>query len=201
MFFVTLLSALAMSPTPQVVGPLPKGKLNFPKVQSVSVPAPKAKATVLLFVGTECPIANRYAPEIARIEKEYRPRGVAMIRVYPDPAVTLPQIARHAEEFKLEMKAVRDGKRQWTKLVGATITPEAAVIGPDGTMLYRGRIDDRNVEHGRLLEEGFRKDLRIALDEILAGKPVSVKVTPAIGCFIADLQLFLTGSAKPRSRP
>lgn len=183
-----LVSVLVIGILPQASGPFPKGKLAFPALESVSVPAPKAKATVLLFVGTECPIANRYSPEIDRIDKTYWPKGVRMIRIYPDPSTTAEQIARHGREYGLSMKAVRDPKHQWTKLVGATITPEAAVIGPDGRLLYRGRIDDRNVEHGRIANTGYRKDLRIALDEILAGKPVTQNMTPAIGCFIGDLQ-------------
>lgn len=187
MTFFTCASLLVIGLVPQVSGPFPKGKLTFPTLDHVSVPALKAKATVLIFVGTECPIANRYSPEFARIDSEYWPKGIRFIRVYPDPATTAEQVDRHGKEYGLEMKAVRDVRHLWVKLVGATITPEAAVIGPDGKLLYRGRIDDRNVEHGRIAESGYRKDLRIALDEILAGKPVSQKVTPAIGCFIADL--------------
>lgn len=184
---IASLAALILGASPQAAGPFPSGKLSFPPISGVSVPAADAKATLLVFVGVECPIANRYAPEIARIAKEYAKRGVSTIRVYPDPAATGEQIARHGREYSLAMPAVRDVRHRWVKLVGATITPEAAVVGPDGTLLYRGRIDDRNVEHGRVLSEGYRKDLRIALDEILAGKRVSIKMTPAIGCFIADL--------------
>lgn len=184
---IALLLALAAASHSQSVALNSSNKLIFPTLDSIRTPVPKAKATVLIFVATECPIANRYSPEIARIDAEYSPRGVRMIRVYPDGQTSKSQIVKHSSEYGLTSPAVRDPKHLWVKLVGATVTPEAVVISPESTLLYRGRIDDRNVEHGRIVDSGFRRDLRIALDETLAGKPVAVKVTPAIGCFISSL--------------
>lgn len=152
----------------------------------VTVPVEGAKATVVLFVAVDCPISNRYAPELARIQGEYGPKGVKFVRIYLDSSFSSADFREHAEEFKLAMPAVLDAKHEIVKLVGATVTPEAAVLGSDGLLKYRGRIDDSYLEHGRLRLEEPRRDLRIALDEVLAGKPVSVPLTPAIGCGIPD---------------
>lgn len=138
---------------------------------------------MLLFIAHECPIANRYAPEIARIQKEYSSKGVDFYRVYVMPLKEASIAKAHGEEYKLPFDALLDPNRKLVDAVNATVTPEAAVVGPKGTLLYRGRIDDQNIEHGKI-REGYRRDLRVALDEILAGKPVSVKETPAIGCFL-----------------
>lgn len=172
----------------QLAKPFPTGPVKLAgsftlagKEAKINVSA--SKATVLLFIAHECPIANRYAPEIARIQKEYSSKGVDFYRVYVMPLKEASIAKAHGEEYKLPFDALLDPNRKLVDAVNATVTPEAAVVGPKGTLLYRGRIDDQNIEHGKI-REGYRRDLRVALDEILAGKPVSVKETPAIGCFL-----------------
>lgn len=152
----------------------------------VSIPMPEAKATVAIFIAVDCPISNRYAPELARIRAEYEPKGVRLLRVYIDASFSAKDFREHGDEFKMGMPALLDAKHALVKLLGVTVTPEAAVVDSAGRLQYRGRIDDSYLEHGRLRLEEPRRDLRIALDEILAGKPVSVPATPAIGCGIPD---------------
>lgn len=166
----------------------PEGRLDLgggldAEGRPVALEPAKSKATVLLFVSSECPIANRYAPELRRIAKEYGKKGVAFFRVYLQGPEAVETVARHGNEYQLGFPALLDPGKTLVKTIGIRVTPEAAVIGRDGTLLYRGRIDDQNVEHGKI-RPNYRRDLRIALEEILAGKPVSVKSTPAIGCII-----------------
>src|SRR5690349_8988813 len=59
-----------------------------------------AKAIVFVFVRTDCPISNRYAPEIERLHQKYKPRGVAFWLVYPESDTTSDEIARHAKEYR-----------------------------------------------------------------------------------------------------
>jgi hypothetical protein len=155
--------------------------------ESVTLPVPSAKATVLLFVAVDCPISNRYAPEYGRIFEDFKDQGVEMVRVYVDDTVPLKDIVRHGHDFDLtKIRAVFDPKHSLVKALGITVTPEAAVVGSDGALLYRGRIDDLYASHGRLREGDYRRDLREALKEIVAGKPVSVPFTNATGCGIPD---------------
>lgn len=148
-----------------------------------SIQPEKAKATVLLFVATECPIANRYAPEIRRIFAEYAPRGVRFHRVYLLSEKEAGEVRKHSKEYGHTMPAILDPDYALAKATGIRVTPEAVVMGADGIMRYRGRIDDQNIEHGRIRPD-YRRDLRIALDEVLAGKPVSVPQTASIGCIV-----------------
>ena len=148
-----------------------------------SIEIKKSKATVLLFIAYDCPVANRYAPEIRRIYSEYKEKGVGFYRIYIRDMDWVEEVVAHGEDFKLEFPAVLDPKLELVKACGARVTPEAVVMGPDSKMLYRGRIDDQNIEHGRI-REGYRRDLRVALDEVLAGKKVSVPEAAAVGCFI-----------------
>jgi hypothetical protein len=151
-----------------------------------TLPAPEAKATVVLFTAVDCPIANRFAPEVSRIASDFGKQGFAFLRVYVDKTVPLADVIKHGDEFKLDFPATRDDSHALVKALGATVTPEAAVVGADGTLLYRGRINDLWLEHGRARDGEYRHDLRIALEEISAGKPVTLPFTAAIGCGIPD---------------
>jgi hypothetical protein len=152
------------------------------------VPAAGKRATVLIFVTTDCPIANRYAPEIARLCHEFTPRGVTFYAVYVDPATTPEQMRRHARAFGIPCPTLLDARHHLVGWAGATVTPEAAVFAPDGRRRYRGRIDDRYPRLGQRREQVTKQDLRDALNAVLAGKPVPAPTTEAIGCFIRDLK-------------
>lgn len=147
------------------------------------------KATVLYFVLTDCPISNQFAPEINRICDEYEPQGVGCFLVYVDPEKSAQEIQAHAAEYSHSRPAVHDLDRALTQKAGATITPEAAVFSPGGEMLYRGRINNLYASLGKSRRRATVHDLRRALDEILADKPVSTPRTQAIGCFMPPKEL------------
>jgi hypothetical protein len=152
--------------------------------RSVVIPDKKATATVLVFLLTDCPIANRYAPELKRIETDYAKKNVVFYRVYVYADATLEAIRDHTRTYGYKWPAIHDKGMALTEALDARVTPEVAVIKPDGAVAYMGRIDDMYLEHGRLREGDYRHDLRIALDELLAGKAVSLPRTTALGCFI-----------------
>jgi thiol-disulfide isomerase/thioredoxin len=145
------------------------------------------KAVVFLFTSSECPISNRYAPELKRLAAEFAPRGALFRLVYPDPADDAAAIRKHiaAFSFGASTEALRDPGHALVKHVGATITPEAAVYA-NGRVRYRGRIDDRYVDLGVERPQATRHDLADAIAAVLAGKPVTVPETQPVGCYIAD---------------
>ncbi|MEO5739080.1 MAG: redoxin domain-containing protein [Vicinamibacterales bacterium] len=144
--------------------------------------------TVLIFVSTDCPISNRYAPEIKRLHEEFTSRGVHLRLVYPNPLDSEAAISKHLEEFGYPQIAQRDRDHTLVKKAGATITPEAAVFDARERLVYRGRIDNRFVELGRERPAATQHDLRDALAAVLAGRPVRAPHTQAVGCFIADMK-------------
>jgi hypothetical protein len=144
------------------------------------------KATVLLFVTTDCPISNRYAPEVTRLFKAFASKGVVFWLIYPNPAETPKAIHDHLVSFGYPMPALRDPGHALATFVHATITPEAVVVAGE-RVVYRGRIDDRYVELGIQRPAPTRRDLEDALTALLAGKPVQHPTTQAVGCVIADL--------------
>jgi hypothetical protein len=150
-------------------------------------PAHGVAATVLVFTTTDCPIANRYAPEIQRLAATYESRAVRFTLVYPVPGDTPEIVTAHREKFGYRLAAVRDTAQELVRRAGAQVTPEAAVFDARGRVVYRGRIDDRYLDFGLDRPEPTSHDLERAIQDLLAGRPVAVPRTQAVGCILADL--------------
>lgn len=140
--------------------------------------------TVVVFVATKCPISNRYAPEVRRLRDEFAPRGVRFLVVYPDGREPVDAIREHVAEYQLPSDVVRDPGHTLVARVGVSVTPEVAVLSREGDVIYRGRIDDRQVDFGKARAEPTRRDLELALVSVLEGRPVETRATQAIGCGI-----------------
>ena len=142
------------------------------------------KAVVLIFIATDCPVSNVYTPEMNRIRRDYADRGVAVYAVHSDPSEDPAAVRRHASEFGYAFPVLLDPKQLLPKQTGARVTPEAAILSPQGKVLYLGRIDNRVEDFGKKRLEPTQHDLRDALDTVLAGKAIPNPKTRAIGCAI-----------------
>ena len=174
-------------------GALAKGNsATDSKIEVVNVQGEKVRplagaeriATVLLFVAQDCPISNSYAPEYNVIYNDYARHRVAFYVVYTETDSTLAAARKHAKDYNYACPALYDNTHKLVRRVGARVTPEVAVLSPDGTILYQGRIDDKYIDFGKMRHQASVHDLRRTLDEIVLNKPISVSRTKAIGCFI-----------------
>jgi AhpC/TSA family len=150
-----------------------------------------AKAVVLLFTRSDCPISNRYAPEVRRLNERYSSQKIRFFLVYPDRDETPETIAKHRTEYNYPIEAIRDPKHELVVRARVKVTPEAAVFVPSKTswnLTYHGRIDDRYADFGKSRPEPKERDLEEVLTAILAGKPVPHGEAKARGCYIADLR-------------
>jgi len=150
-----------------------------------------ARATVLVFTRTDCPISNRYAPEIQRIYREFASDHVAFWLVYLDPDQPVGAIRQHLKEYNYPFGGLRDPQHEFVRLTGVRVTPEVAVFVPDTSgarMVYRGRIDDKYVGLDKERPQPTTHDLERVLRAIVEGKLIGVETTRAIGCFISDLE-------------
>ncbi|MEM6779220.1 MAG: redoxin family protein [Planctomycetota bacterium] len=135
---------------------------------------------VVAFLGTECPLAKFYAVEIQQITER---RGVKALGVMSNRQDSLAEIAAFQQHQELEFLIAKDVGQRFADSVNAQRTPEVLVFDADRRLRYRGRVDDR-YGIGYIRDKARRKDLEIALDELIEGKPVSVPVTEAVGCII-----------------
>ena len=170
---------------PTSAGPLRVPDLDGRLVDPLA-PAPGVRATVLVFITTDCPIANRYAPEIQRVAAIFTSQGVRFWLVYANPHEPLASIRSHLRQFQYAIPALRDPEHALVRFTKVTVSPEAAVVDQSGVLLYRGRIDDRWVNIGRDRPSPTHSDLAEALRATLDGKPVAQTATPAVGCILAD---------------
>lgn len=142
------------------------------------------RALVLIFIAPDCPISNRYVPEINRLYDDYASRGVDFFVVYTDGTLSSPDFADHLREYALQVPALVDLSQDLRSWAGVRVTPEVALFDPVGRLQYRGRINNRFVTFGTFRPRATRHDLRLALDAVLAGGPVAEPLAEAIGCFI-----------------
>jgi hypothetical protein len=150
--------------------------------------ASPARVHVFLFVRTDCPLTNRYAPELQRISQEFAGRSVDFWLVYPAKDESDRSIAQQIADYHLPGKVLRDVDHRFAKRAQATIAPEAAVFDSAGQLKYHGRIDDRWVAFGKARPAPRTHDLEEAISSVLAGKPVAQAETHAIGCSLADVE-------------
>ncbi|MCH2613728.1 MAG: hypothetical protein MKZ70_03410, partial [Opitutales bacterium] len=120
--------------------------------------------------------------------REYGAKGFKMILVYVDPDVSENEIRKHREEYSLSgYTAVVDREHKLVRETGATVTPEAVVILADGSIPYRGRIDNMYPSLGQRRRVITEKDLRAALDAVGENRSVKVSRTQAVGCYIPNI--------------
>jgi thiol-disulfide isomerase/thioredoxin len=151
---------------------------------------PGSRVVVLFFAASDCPISNRYVPELQRLAQQYSSSGVRVWFVYPNAQDDAKVVEAHNREFGITAQTVLDTTQTLTKMAGVTTTPEAAVFVPQGDTLhevYRGRIDDRYVNLGTERPQPSRHDLEEAIRAVLAGKPVARPSGPPVGCSIVKL--------------
>ncbi|MGK9369237.1 thioredoxin family protein [Melioribacter sp. Ez-97] len=138
-----------------------------------------SKAIVIMFIATQCPISNAYNSRMVELYNDYKDKGVSFVGINSNKQESVEEIKEHAKENGFEFVILKDEKNVIADKFGASVTPEIYVLNSDFEILYHGRIDDSRKE-----DEVKTRDLRIALDEILAGKKVSNPKTKAFGCTI-----------------
>jgi peroxiredoxin len=139
---------------------------------------------VVAFLSADCPLTKLYAPRLIDLEREFAPRGVAFVGIFPNGHDSASVLARFGREHRIDFPMLKDEGARVADRFGATRTPEVFVLDRARAVCYRGRIDDQ-YDTATHRAKPTRRDLAAALDELLADKPVSVPVTVSPGCFIA----------------
>ena len=181
LLLLTLWAACATEPTSSAFVDI----MNDRQIDPLS--APENGAAVLIFISTDCPIANGYSPQLKELVKAWQGRPVQVTLVHVDPELTPSAARKHAQEYGHECPIVIDRSHRLVARSGATITPEAVVFAADGRLQYRGRINNWYGDIGRKRLQPSKHELRDAVDAVLAKKAVAVARTEAVGCSIEPL--------------
>ena len=155
----------------------------------------KADVLVIVFTCNHCPTAQAYEDRIIQLTKDYSAKKVAVLAIMPnDPtSINLDELGYtdmgdSYDEMKLRAKEkgfnfpyLFDGENEKVSLAyGPIATPHAFIFDKNRILRYSGRIDDME----KPTKTPTVMDARVAIDELLAGKPVSVPTTKVFGCSI-----------------
>jgi peroxiredoxin len=143
-------------------------------------------ALLIVFMCNHCPFVKHLRSGLAQLARDYLPRGVAVAGISSNDVANYPadSPARMAEEAKsagYTFPYLYDETQQVAKAYRGACTPDFFLFDKDLRLAYRGQMDDSRPGNGIPVTG---KDLRAALDAVLAGKPVSANQKPSIGCNI-----------------
>lgn len=131
-------------------------------------------ATVVLFVSTICPYSNYYDDLVRDMATELGKKGVAFVAINSGRVESLDEVRAHARAHGHTFDIIKDPDARIADLLDARRTPEAFLLDASGTLRY----------HGRIASKLSAPDLRVAVEALLAGKPVHPAETKAFGCAI-----------------
>jgi thiol-disulfide isomerase/thioredoxin len=144
-----------------------------------------APVLVVMFICNHCPYVKAVEDRVIALAREYDPRGVAFVAIcandaaaYPDDAP--PALAARAREKGYGFPYLHDASQAVAHAFGAVCTPEFYVYNAERRLVYRGRLDDSWKEPSKVT----RRELALALDATLAGRPIEGPQRPSLGCSI-----------------
>ena len=145
-----------------------------------------APALLVVFMCNHCPFVKHVAAGLAELARDYQPKGLAMVGINSNnpqthPADSPEQMVHEAENRGYTFPYLFDETQDVAKAYRAACTPDFYVFDKNRKLVYRGQMDDSRPDSGIPVTG---RDLRAALDAVLAGKPISEKQKPSIGCNI-----------------
>jgi thiol-disulfide isomerase/thioredoxin len=147
---------------------------------------PNGRWVVIGFLSPECPVANAYIPVLNQLAEEFGSRGVSFVGAYVDPAATLDVLRRHSADYLIHFPVADDRAQRLVQATGARFTPEVFVYAADGSLLYRGRIDDRMMDFGAARAKPSHQELHDVLTQLLAGNRGPFENKRGFGCAIPE---------------
>jgi thiol-disulfide isomerase/thioredoxin len=145
------------------------------------------RIVVLVFVRTDCPVSNRYAPTIQRLSAAHAGKAAFWL-VYPSKSESAEVIRKHEREYGYKIPALRDPQHVLVKESQVQITPEVAVFDVNRHLVYHGRIDNLYEDIGRARSSATTHELEDAISAALSGKSLATDATHGVGCYISDLE-------------
>ncbi len=141
------------------------------------------KILVIAFLGTECPLVKLYGPRLAEMQNRFAKEGVEFIGINSNTQDSVTEMTAFAERNGISFPLLKDLGNRVADAMGAERTPEVFILDADRKVRYHGRIDDQ-YGVGYLRDRAERQDVALAVEELLAGKDVTVPQTKVVGCHI-----------------
>ena len=146
------------------------------------------RLTVIAFLGTECPLAKLYSARLETLAQQYRNHGLTVIGFCSNAQDSQQDVTDFVQQHALTFPVFKDSQQRVADQFKAVRTPEVFLLNHDQRVVYWGRIDDQYAI-GIKKSKPQRSDLKIAIDETLAGNKVSVPIAESVGCHIGRLEI------------
>ena len=144
------------------------------------------KALLVMFMCQHCPYIQHIKKELSKLGRDYASRDIAIVGISSNDAVNYPddspaELKKFAQAEGFSFPLLYDESQEVAKDYTAACTPDLFLFNRERKLVYRGQLDDSRPGNGKPVNG---KDLRAAIDAVLAGKPVSQDQRPATGCNI-----------------
>lgn len=145
-----------------------------------------AAALLVVFMCQHCPFVKHVEQELARLGQDYVPQGMSMVAISANSVQTHPQddpehLKAMAERLGFNFPVCYDETQEVAKAYTAACTPDFFLFDGNLQLVYRGQLDDSRPSNGKPVNGA---DLRGAIEAVLAGRPVSDRQKPSVGCNI-----------------
>jgi peroxiredoxin len=180
-----------MARTPSTMLPLgtvaPEFKLPDTTGKQVALGDLADKAGLLvMFICNHCPFVKHVRSELARLGRDYLPRGIGIVAINSNDVANYPEdspakMAEEANEAGYEFPYLFDESQSVAQAYRAACTPDFFLFDKDRKLVYRGQLDDSRPGNGVTVTGA---DLRAALDAVLAKHAVATTQKPSLGCNI-----------------
>ncbi|TWT54932.1 Thiol-disulfide oxidoreductase ResA [Rubripirellula amarantea] len=146
-----------------------------------------SSAIVIVFLGTECPLAKLYGPRLNEIQRQYADRGLQVIGINSNKQDSLSEVVAYVHRHEITFPMLKDPANRVADAMNAQRTPEAFLLDRDYTVRYHGRIDDQ-YGVGYSKERAPEPELSLAIEALLAGSPIATPTTEVVGCHIGRVK-------------
>ena len=144
------------------------------------------QALLVMFICRHCPYVQHVKDELARLGRDYANKSVGMVAISANDAANYPddapeQLKEMAKELGFTFAFCYDASQETAKAYTAACTPDFFLFDDKRTLVYRGQLDDSRPGNNKPVTG---RDLRAAIDAVVAGKPVKAEQMPSVGCNI-----------------
>lgn len=153
---------------------------------NISLHSLSGRATVIMFICNHCPFVKHVNKELVQLANDYIPKGISFIAISSNDVANYPEdspekMKQATKDLKYPFPYLYDESQNVARAYDAACTPDFFIYDKDLKLVYRGQLDDSRPSNGIPVTG---KDIRNALDNLLAGKLISAEQKPSIGCNI-----------------
>jgi len=144
------------------------------------------QATLVMFICNHCPYVKHIREELVSLSNDYNPRGIGLVAISSNDVENYPEdspelMKDEARKYGYSFPYLYDETQEVAQAYQAACTPDFYIFNSEMSLVYRGRLDDSSPGNGIPLTGS---DIRQALDDLIAGNPVSQEQFPSVGCSI-----------------